>query len=53
MRLINVESIFLETVEIDDAEVGAARRHFDLAGRFQLLGHARLFWRIGEIQRLG
>ena len=42
VRLINVETIFLEAVEIDDAEVGAARRHSDLAGRFQLLGHARL-----------
>ena len=39
VRLINVEAIFLEAVEIDDAEVGTTRRHFDTAEFFQLLGH--------------
>src|SRR6266536_4477590 len=51
VRLINVETIFLEAVEIDDAEVGTARRHFDLAAFFKLLGHLRLFGRLSEVQQ--
>jgi hypothetical protein len=50
--LVNVEAVFLETGEIDDAEVGTAGGDPDFAQLFKLDRQPLLFGGVGEVEQV-
>src|SRR5262249_49093929 len=50
--LVDIEPVFLESAQVDDAEVRAARGHENLACVFELGGFPSLHCRVGKLERL-
>src|SRR4051794_12100448 len=51
-RLVDEEPILLEASEVDDAEVGTARRYADFFEFRELLRYTFLLRRVGEIEQV-
>ena len=52
-RLINVEAVFWEAGQINDAEIRTARGHFDFAQCFQFFCACALLCGVGKVQQIG